>query len=29
MPIHAWSKTDAGLFHHFHQSWIVNLKRCV
>jgi hypothetical protein len=25
MPIHAWSKTDAGLFHHFHQSWIVNL----
>jgi hypothetical protein len=25
MPIHTWSKTDAGLFHHFHQSWIVNL----
>ncbi|MFO0949676.1 MAG: DUF4058 family protein [Isosphaeraceae bacterium] len=25
MPIHAWHKTDAGLFHHFHQSWIVNL----
>jgi Protein of unknown function (DUF4058) len=25
MPIHAWYKTDAGLFHHFHQSWIVNL----
>jgi hypothetical protein len=25
MPVHAWSKTDAGLFHHFHQSWIVNL----
>jgi len=25
MPIHAWSKTDAGLFHHFHQSWIVYL----
>ena len=27
MPIHAWSKTDAGLFHHFHQSWIVYLCR--
>jgi hypothetical protein len=26
MPIHAWSKVDAGLFHHFHQSWIVNLS---
>ena len=25
MPVHAWSKTDAGLFHHFHQSWIVHL----
>lgn len=25
MPIHAWSKTDAGLFHHFHQSWMVHL----
>jgi hypothetical protein len=25
MSIHAWSKTDAGLFHHFHQFWIVNL----
>src|SRR4051812_11133806 len=25
MPIHAWSKTDAGLFHHLHQRWIGNL----
>lgn len=25
MPIHAWSKTDAGLFHHFHQCWICAL----
>jgi hypothetical protein len=25
MPIHAWSKTDAGLFHHFHQHWIGSL----
>ncbi len=25
MPINAWSKTDAGLFHHFHQCWIGSL----
>lgn len=25
MPIHDWSQVDVGLFHHFHQSWIVNL----
>ena len=25
MPIHNWKKTDARLFHHFHQSWSVNL----
>jgi Protein of unknown function (DUF4058) len=29
MPIHAWSKTDAGLFHHFHQSWMVNLAKAL
>ncbi len=23
MPIHNWSSTPAGLFHHFHQSWAV------
>src|SRR4051794_16302630 len=22
MPIHDWTKVDAGIFHHFHQSWI-------
>ena len=22
MPIHNWSKTPAGLFHHFHQQWV-------
>ncbi len=21
MPVHDWAKVDAGLFHHFHQSW--------
>ncbi len=23
MPIHDWSRVDAGIFHHFHQRWIV------
>lgn len=23
MPIHDWTRVDARLFHHFHQSWIV------
>ncbi len=22
MPIHDWSRVDAGIFHHFHQRWI-------
>lgn len=22
MPIHDWSRVDAGIFHHFHQKWI-------
>jgi hypothetical protein len=21
MPMHDWSKVNAGLFHHFHQGW--------
>jgi hypothetical protein len=25
MPIHDWTLVDAGLFHAFHQSWIVKL----
>jgi hypothetical protein len=25
MPIHDWTRVDAGLFHHFHQSWTVAL----
>lgn len=25
MPIHDWTRVDAGLFHHFHQHWIVAL----
>ena len=23
MPIHDWTRVDAGIFHHFHQQWIV------
>ena len=23
MPIHDWTRVDAGIFHHFHQCWIV------
>ena len=25
MPIHNWEKAPVGLYHHFHQSWAVNL----
>jgi hypothetical protein len=25
MPIHDWTRVDAGLFHHFHQEWTVSL----
>lgn len=25
MPIHNWSKVEAGLFHHFHQAWSASL----
>jgi hypothetical protein len=26
MPIHDWTKVDAGIFHHFHQAWITRLS---
>jgi hypothetical protein len=26
MPIHDWTRVDAGLFHDFHQSWITRLR---
>src|SRR5436189_43098 len=26
MPLHDWSRVDAGTFHDFHLSWIVHLK---
>lgn len=27
MPIHDWTRVDAGLFHHFHQDWTIELAR--
>jgi hypothetical protein len=27
MPIHDWTRVNAGLFHHFHQTWIAYLCR--
>jgi hypothetical protein len=27
MPIHDWTRVDAGLFHAFHQGWISMLAR--
>jgi hypothetical protein len=29
MPFHNWTRVDAGLFHAFHQSWIVTLSRAL
>jgi hypothetical protein len=26
MPIHDWTRVDAGLFHDFHQSWAITLR---
>ena len=27
MPIHDWSRVDAGIFHDFHHAWIEEIKR--
>jgi hypothetical protein len=29
MPIHDWTRVDAGIFHDFHHSWIEEIKRCL
>jgi hypothetical protein len=29
MPIHDWTRVDAGLFHAFHQSWILTLAQAL
>jgi hypothetical protein len=25
MPVHDWTRVDAGIFHHFHNAWITNI----
>jgi hypothetical protein len=29
MPIHDWTRVDAGVFHHFHLSWIDEIARAL
>jgi hypothetical protein len=29
MPVHDWTRVDAGLFHAFHEDWISNLSRAL
>jgi hypothetical protein len=29
MPIHDWTRADAGTFHHFHHGWIEDLSRAL
>src|SRR5665213_51896 len=29
MPIHDWSRVEAGIFHHFHQAWSVEIANAL
>src|ERR1700737_1451932 len=29
MPIHDWTRVDAGIFHDFHHTWITEIKRAL
>jgi len=29
MPIHDWTRVDAGIFHHFHQAWILEIAQAL
>ncbi len=29
MPIHDWTRVDAGIFHNFHHAWIFEIKRAL
>src|SRR5689334_19161147 len=29
MPIHDWTRVDAGIFHDFHHEWISTIKRAL
>ena len=26
MPVHDWTRVDAGIFHDFHQNWVMEIK---
>lgn len=27
MPVHDWTRVEAGIFHHFHHFWISEIAR--
>ena len=27
MPIHDWTRVAAGVYHHFHQDWTIEISR--
>lgn len=29
MPVHDWSRVDAGIFHDFHQAWIITIRNAL
>ena len=29
MPVHDWTRVDAGIFHNFHHGWIVDISRAL
>jgi hypothetical protein len=29
MPVHDWTRVEAGIFHHFHNSWIIELSNAL
>ena len=29
MPVHDWTRVNAGIFHDFHETWIIELKRAL
>ena len=29
MPVHDWTRVDSGIFHDFHQAWLVELKKAL
>jgi len=29
MPVHDWTRVEAGIFHDFHHAWIEEIKRAL